>query len=440
MKRLLTDDLIEWQHSINRSPLLVRGARQVGKSHLIQSFGEQYFHDCITINFEKEAKYKLSFKNFNPQDILNNLYTQSGKIITPGKTLLFLDEIQECTSALIALRYFKEEMPEQHIIAAGSLLEFTLNSEKVRMPVGRVDSLFLKPLSFHEYLLAQKPHLLEQLSLATLETGISSLLHEELSYHLRHYFFLGGMPAIVNEFIQTQQLPNIQSKQLSLLQAYRDDFGKYSHQAQHKYMQRILDEAPGLIGKRFLYSKIDPDMGSREIKNALAYIIDAGLLYKIYQTSGSGLPLKSAINPKKFKTLFLDIGLANASSYLSPELLLHEDLMLINRGAQAEQFVGQELLAYTTPYHRGELYYWEREQRTSTAEIDYLINLDDKIIPIEVKAGKTGSLKSLQNFLNEKSGKFGIRIGLRPLSFHNRVLTIPLYMIRELPRIAKQLL
>lgn len=178
-------------------------------------------------------------------------------------------------------------------------------------------------------------------------------------------------------------------------------------------------------------------MGAREIKEALGFLVDACLLHKVSHTSAAGLPLNSQLREKVFKTLFLDIGLANSQSYLSPELLLQKDLMLLNRGMQAEQFVGQELLAYRPPYMESQLYYWDREARGSSAEVDYVINVDDIIIPIEVKAGKTGSLRSLQLFLNEKSYDFGIRLSLKPLSYNNRVLSIPLYMIAELPRIVR---
>ena len=200
-------------------------------------------------------------------------------------------------------------------------------------------------------------------------------------------------------------------------------------------MQKILNEAPGFIGEKFIYSRVDPDIGSREIKNALGYLIEAGLLYKIHHTNASGLPLSSLMNEKHFKIICLDIGLANLTSQLSPELFLQKDLMLLNRGAQAEQFAGQELLAYRKPYMQSELFYWDRQNPSSSAEVDYVINVNDRIIPIEIKAGKTGSLRSLQLFLNEKNYELGIRLSLKPLEMNHRILSIPLYMIAEIPRL-----
>lgn len=436
MQRDLEVELLRWKNAKEHIPLLLRGARQVGKTHLAMSFAKMHFEHVQVINFEKEEKFKLAFETLEPNEILNRIYLQSGQRVTPGKSLLFLDEIQECTQALAALRYFKEDMPELHIIAAGSLLEFALNNEKMRMPVGRVESLFLKPLSFYEYLNALGlEHLRDYLGHVTLNKGIEPFVHDELCAHLRSYFFIGGLPDVVNEYVESRNLDRVQVKQLNLLQSYRDDFGKYASKTKHYYMQKILHEAPGLIGEKFIYSRIDPDIGSREIKEALRLLMEAGLLYKVHHTNASGLPLSSLMHEKHFKILFLDLGLANSASQLSPELFLQKDLMLLNRGLQAEQFVGQELLAYRKPYMQSELFYWDRQKPSSSAEVDYVINVNERIIPIEVKAGTTGSLRSLQLFLNEKNYDLGLRLSLKPLEMHQRVLSIPLYMISETQRL-----
>lgn len=436
MHRDLELELIRWKNAKEHMPLLLRGARQVGKSHLATSFAKAHFENVLVINFEKEEKYKQAFETLDPNAIINRLYLQSGHRVEPGKSLLFLDEIQECTAALKALRYFKEDMPDLHVIAAGSFLEFALNNEKMRMPVGRVESLFLKPLSFYEYLSALGlQHLREYLNQAALINGIEPVVHDELCEHLRNYFFTGGLPDVVNEYLSSRNLERVQAKQLSLVQSYRDDFGKYAGKTKHQYMQKILKEAPGFIGEKFTYSRIDPAIGSREIKNALGYLIEAGLLYKVNHTNASGLPLSALMSEKHFKIIFFDIGLANSTSQLSPELFLQKDLMLLNRGSQAEQFAGQELLAYRKPYMHSELFYWDRQKPNSSAEVDYVINVNERIIPIEIKAGKTGSLRSLQLFLNEKNYDLGVRLSMKPLEMNHRVLSIPLYMISEIPRL-----
>ena len=436
MHRDLELELIRWKNAKEHMPLLLRGARQVGKSHLATSFAKAHFENVLVINFEKEEKYKQAFETLDPNAIINRLYLQSGHRVEPGKSLLFLDEIQECTAALKALRYFKEDMPDLHVIAAGSFLEFALNNEKMRMPVGRVESLFLKPLSFYEYLSALGlQHLREYLNQAALINGIEPVVHDELCEHLRNYFFTGGLPDVVNEYLSSRNLERVQAKQLSLVQSYRDDFVKYAVKTKHQYMQKILKEAPGFIGEKFTYSRIDPAIGSREIKNALGYLIEAGLLYKVNHTNASGLPLSALMSEKHFKIIFFDIGLANSTSQLSPELFLQKDLMLLNRGSQAEQFAGQELLAYRKPYMHSELFYWDRQKPNSSAEVDYVINVNERIIPIEIKAGKTGSLRSLQLFLNEKNYDLGVRLSMKPLEMNHRVLSIPLYMISEIPRL-----
>jgi len=436
MRRDLEVELVRWKDSSEHLPLLLRGARQVGKTHLALTFGQTHFDHMLAINFEKDEKYHRAFETLDPQDILSRLYLLSGQQVIPGKSLLFLDEIQECTQALKALRYFKENMPELHVIAAGSLLEFTLNNEHLCMPVGRVESLFLKPLSFYEYLSAMGlQHLRDYLSQVTLVNGIESVAHEVLCEHLRHYFFIGGLPAVVSEYVNTGNLERVQVKQINLLQTYRDDFGKYASKTKHRIMQSLLREAPGIIGEKFIYSRIDADTGSRDIKAALTYLVDAGLLYKVYHTQASGLPLHTLMHEKHFKVVFLDIGLANAASQLPPALFLQKDLVLLNRGIQAEQFCGQELLAYRKPYLQSELFYWDRQKPNSSAEVDYVIHVNDRILPIEVKAGKTGSLRSLQLFLNEKNYHLGVRLSLKPLDLHDRVLSVPLYMIAEIARL-----
>jgi len=228
--------------------------------------------------------------------------------------------------------------------------------------------------------------------------------------------------------------------QAGILNTYRNDFGKYAKTTRHKYLEKIFERAPGVIAQRFQYSKIDPHMQSRELKPSLEDLVNAGLIYIIHCSRSTGLPLNANVNEKKFKLLFLDIGLVKQTSMLEADLMLRKDLMLVNRGALVEQFVGQELLTQFPPYLPGEIFYWEREKKGSAAEVDYVMSVDDAIIPIEVKAGKTGTLRSLQLFLNEKQSPFGVRVSMKPLSFKNRVLSVPLYMLHELKRLVRELL
>lgn len=436
MHRTIESDLREWKAQTGRMPLLLRGARQVGKTFVVEAFGKANFANIVTINFERQREYLVCFETLEPEKILQNIELISHHSIMPGKTLLFLDEIQECPNAIMALRYFKEKLPALHVIGAGSLLEFAISDKNFRMPVGRVQSLYLKPFSFAEFLMAlghQK--LVEYLTVIDLETKINAAVEQQLEVLLHQYFSIGGMPAAVKQFIENADWRQCQIIQSSLLTTYRDDFAKYAKTSQHKYLQRLLEQAPSMVGQHFRYAQVDPDMQSRELKQALEALQYAGIIYKIHQTSAAGLPLHAQIKEKKFKLLFLDIGLVKASQMLDAELLQQKDLLLINRGMLAEQFVGQELLAYKDPYFPQPLYYWEREKKGSEAEIDYILNIGESIIPIEVKSGKTGSLRSLQLFLNEKQQSIGVRFSMKALSFQNRVLSVPLYMIAQVKRL-----
>lgn len=439
MQRDYIEEMKKWQHSPSRKPLLVRGARQIGKTYCIQAFAKESFEHLIEINFELQKEYKACFDTLYPEKILEKIYTLSHLKAHPGKTLLFLDEIQECPNAILALRYFYEKMPELHVITAGSLLEFTLRKSEFRMPVGRVESLYMYPLSFKEFLIASKEQpLLDVINHADLHTGIDTVYHERLLECLRQYWLLGGMPEVVASYLQQADVELCQRIQNSILEGYRADFGKYSSQSNIRYIQRLYDKSPGLVGRHFKYVDIDPDWQSREIKVAIEDLVDAGIIHKIKSSQGSGLPFAATANEKKFKLLFVDLGLVGNATSLAADILMQKDLVLLNRGSMAEQFVGQELLAYSEHYRKTNLFYWDRGKGTSTAEIDYLSNTGSLIFPIEVKAGATGSLRSLQLFLNEKKLNLGVRISQKPLGIDNRVLSIPLYMICELPRLVQQ--
>jgi len=441
MERLCELDLKHWQSSPHRKPLILRGARQVGKTYCVRKFGSAHFRNMIEINFEQQKNYRACFDTLYPAEILTRLYTLSGKRITPGETLLFLDEIQECPQAILALRYFYEQMPELHIIAAGSLLEFTLRKEDFRMPVGRIQSLYMYPLSFKEFLIAcGETALTEYLRQVTVESGVENVFHDRLITLLRQYLILGGMPEVISTYKEYADLQACQVIQATILDNYRGDFGKYASKTSVRYLQQVYEKTCGLVAQHFQYVSIDPDASARDIRPALLDLIDAGIIYKVHATSAACLPLISTIKEKKFKLLFVDVGLISQTSALSAEILMQDNLILINRGAITEQFVGQELLAYAQNYQKTNLYYWEREQRSSNAEIDYITHVNSTILPIEVKSGTTGSLRSLQLFLNEKQLNIGIQISQKPLSFNNRILSIPLYMIAELPRIVITLL
>ncbi len=439
MKRAIEKDLLNWKNHPRRMPLLLRGARQVGKSYVVEKFGKEHFENCVTINFELNPEYKNCFNTLNPINIINALELVTGEPIQPEKTLLFLDEIQECPQAIMALRYFKEKMASLHVIGAGSLLEFVLNDTDFKMPVGRVQFMYLRPLSFGEFLEAKELIKLKNyLDSVHLTDSIEEVVHQKLLSLIREYFALGGMPAVIAEYIASKSLLHCQEIQSAILASYRQDFGKYARRTPHEHLQTIFSKAPGLIGQWLKYTSLDPETAPATLKKALKKLCDAGLIILVYATSASGLPFISHMNEKKCKFLFLDIGLVKRACNLDLPLLFNEDLILINDGALAEQFVGQELMACMGKEEANGLFFWTREAKSSSAEVDYLVAVDSNIVPIEVKAGAVGSLRSLRIFLNEKKqSPFGVRISELPLSFTKEVITLPFYLIEQLPRMVK---
>jgi len=436
--RILEKNLVHWHNSPTRKPLLVRGARQVGKSFLIESFGRKYFKNVVTINFELNPEYKKCFQTLKPQEICASIKILSQQKLIAGHSLLFLDEIQDCPAAIQALRYFKEQMPELHVIGAGSLLELVLRQAAFRLPVGRVNFLYLYPLSFKEFLSAINQPALDYLEKCSLMNPIPPAIHDYLLQQIKLYFFIGGMPEALASYMQLSDLQDVQTIQASIIATYRNDFGHYADFVNPKYLQLCFDKIPQLIGHQIKYNKIDPDLRSRELKEALQILENTSIIHRIQATAATGLPLNAVVNEKKFKLNFIDIGLVKRVQKLDAELLLNDDLFLLNRGALAEQFVGQELLAYNEAYEKAELYFWARDG-SGHAEIDYIINIGTQIIPAEVKAGKTGKLRSLKQFILERNPPVSIRISEQPLEINDAILSVPLYLISELKRLIEGL-
>lgn len=438
MKRMIEEELLKWKTKDKRLPLIVRGARQVGKSFTIEKFGLENFKTVVTINFELQPEFSNCFDSLDPERIVSRIELMTEKDLRDNESLLFLDEIQQCPRALLALRYFKEKRPALHVIAAGSLLEFALKEENFSFPVGRVEFLYMRPLSFHEYLYNLGFHkLLNLLQTINLENVLDHSFHEHTMKILREYMLIGGMPAIVSTYIETKSYLEVRRLQSALLESYRNDFGKYASKAQFKYLQKFFDKAPFLVGHPFKYVKVDPDARSRELKTALEQLCWTGLINRVFQTNANGIPLQSEINEKKFKLIFLDIGLMQNANKIDPNLILDQDIWQINEGALAEQFVGQELLACANPYENTILYFWEREE--GTAEVDYVSQINARIVPIEVKAGKDRRLKSLKRFMDEKNRDLGVTLSQSPLEMKGKVLNVPFYLIDQMSRIIKEL-
>jgi predicted AAA+ superfamily ATPase len=434
MKRFLEQELIKWKDLRDHHPLLLRGARQVGKSYLVEHFGKDHFENLVTVDFERRPDLKRCFETREPSEILKRLEIVLQQKISPGKTLLFFDEIQECPDALVSLRYFRELLPEQHLIAAGSLLEFLLHDERYSFPVGRVEFLYLRPLSFLEFLSVATPISYERIQTISLQSPANQVEHEELLKWVQAYFFVGGMPAAVHAFLENNSFLDGQRVHQRILQAYESDFGKYASLIQHKYLQKIFQKAPAIIGEVLKYSNIDRETRSRDLKPALELLTKAGLLQQVFATTASGLPLSAHILDHRFKLFYLDIGLLQSATHVDAEDFWQKELLQINEGKLAEQYVSQELIACRAPFSNQPLLYWERE-KGGDAEIDFVTSVDSQIIPIEVKAGSSGSLRSLHSFLNLKQVPLGVRISEHPLSLNDTLLSIPLYLAHAFQRL-----
>ena len=433
LKRDLLEHLKKWKDSPKRKPILLKGARQVGKSWLAKELGRD-FENFVEINFEKTSELCSFFEgNIDPQLITKNIGNYLVTQIVPGKTLLFLDEIQVCPRAILSLRYFCEDFPELHVIAAGSLLEFEL--ENLSVPVGRIRIIYVYPMSFSEYLTAIGKNNLRLMLKERRFEPLPEAIHNQLKREVRNYILLGGMPEVTADFIEYGEFERCQNLQTELIETYRSDFHKYAKKHQVKYLNRIFDSVPLQLGNKFKYSHVSRDIKSRELGDALELLEMAGLVYKVYHSSSNGLPLKSESDPLKFKVLFFDVGLAQRLMKLDHRpLLLNPDISQVNDGAIAELFTGLEFVAYQNYREKPELYYWHREARASNAELDYVTTVENKVVPVEVKRSSSGSMKSLKLFIEIKSSDMAVKISDFNFSLFEKVQTVPFYGIESLVR------
>jgi len=375
--------------------LILRGARQVGKSWVVNELAAKYYDGQIhVINFEKRTDWKALFdRNLEPKRILSDLEILLNKSIDLTSDLLFFDEIQECPNAIKALRYFYEEMPELHVIAAGSLLEFALS--EISFPVGRVRMLNMYPMSFSEYLNAIGSEPLAKMLKQT-PKELSPVINDKIKEELKKYFFVGGMPESVKTYVETGSMKAVEQIQIDIIETYKQDFSKYSPKVDSTCLNDVLSSVAENVGQQIKYTQLSQGFTGPTNKKAFEVLRTARLIYSVRSASPAGLPLSAHINTKQFKAIFLDIGLLVRQSGLSiAREYQKEQLLTIYKGALAEQFVGQELLATG----QTALYYWSRNAKSSNAEVDYLIPHQGNIIPIEVKNSAVGRLRSLHLLL-----------------------------------------
>ena len=419
-KRLIDKYLLEWVSRNNHKPLLLRGARQVGKSTAVQELSKK-FDSFVEINFEKQPKYKALFKDdLDVKRIVPQISAMYGTSIKPGKTLLFLDEIQECPQAIMALRFFKEDMPELHVIAAGSLLEFALK-QLPTFGVGRIHSMFMYPMTFDEFLDANGQQLLiEARNQASVDNPLPEPLHDKLLELLRTYILVGGMPEAVKTWVKYHDFVRCQEVQDDIVVTYEDDFTKYKKNVDPILLRQTLRSAAVQATKKFVYSKVGSDYKTAEVKKSIELLALAGIIHPVIHTDANGLPLGSEEDKSYQKILLIDTGLMlrllNMSlgdiSELTTQILTASAADLVNKGPMAELIVGLEMLHHKSPNIRHDLYYWVRHAKNSQAEVDYISNYFQVVVPIEVKANTQGGMKSLWSFMRDKKLHFAIRCSM----------------------------
>ena len=452
MKRKEEAYLSEWYHRANRKPLIIRGARQVGKSTLVRLFCQQHNLQLIELNFEQSYALKSIFDSNDPLKIIQTLEITHNVRINLDKAVLFLDEIQANPSAILALRYFYEQVPKLAVIAAGSLLEFAHEEYKLSMPVGRIEYLFMGPMTFEEFLHAMEAtQLLGYLQTYSLPEDIPHAIHVLALKYLRTYYLLGGMPEVIKTYKETHSLLEADRVRYSILNTYRDDFAKYHSRLELSKLQEVFDKLGTIVGKKIKYVDILPQERSMVTNRILTLFEQARIIYRAYHSSANNLPLKAEINRKIAKGVLLDIGIYLALQGLSIEnISQEEDVFFSNKGELAEQFIGQHLLYSQPTYMTPELYHWHREKAQSNAEIDYVIQQGNSVLPIEVKSGKTGTLRSLHTFMELKQLTIALRFSTHtPLvekvtsalpnsHYQFTLVNLPLYLVGQTKRLMRE--
>lgn len=451
IERYIDALLLEWKNSSSLKPLLLRGARQVGKSWAVKHLGESFTY-YLEINFEKRPDIKDVFERVHEvHDLANNLSLLYNVPVVAGQTLLFLDEVQDCPAAIKSLWAFKEDFPELHVVAAGSLLEFALQ-DLPSFGVGRIRSLFVYPFSFDEFLVAEgKSSWLEAKQQADNEKPLLMPLHNDIVQHYRTFLMVGGMPASVAAWVTTHDYRNCQTELDDIQLTYYDDFKKYAKKVDPTLLRNTLQSVILQIGNKFTYSKVDGSYRAEEVKKALKLLSDAGIVKRVSHTAANGLPLGAEVNEKFQKYIYLDSALLlrildmdlGGARQLTDLIVAGTAEDLVNKGGLAEMVLGWELIKYNNPRSQHDLYYWENTADGTRSEVDYIIARDMKVLPIECKSGTSGKMKSLHLFMHNKHLTDAIRCSLENFALLEscdkkaddtvrRIQILPLYAISNL--------
>ena len=446
MKRRLEQDLKKWKDSPMRKPLLLLGARQVGKTWLMRHFGDENYKDVVYIRFDRNERMRRIFEtsNYDMKELLLLMQAETNINIKPGDTLIILDEIQDCPAALTSLKYFCEDLPDYHVMAAGSLLGVKQH-HGTGFPVGKVNTMILYPLTFREFMTAlEHPHDIDFIELQKWESV--KLISDRLTHLLKLYYYIGGMPEVVNTYLQTKDFSAVRSAQNEILSNYANDFSKHVPAMLAAKLSLLWESIPHQLAKenkRFIYKEVDSKMRARDLESAMDWLFRAGLIYRVDRINEPSLPI-GAYRDGAFKLYFLDVGLLGAKCELEVSTILEKSAIFKEfKGALTEQFVQQELRAESqiSPH------YWQSD--TFRAEVDFVIQTSMNVVPIEVKAEHNTKAKSLLNYCRKYKPVLAVRISMNDFSENNletsettntTLLDIPLYATFMLLPICKEAL
>lgn len=434
--RYKMEELKKWKESENRKPLIIRGARQVGKTWLMKEFGQNNYEKCAYINFDDNSRMKQLFSDdFDIDRIMQGLKIEAGVNIEPENTLIIFDEIQETPKALTSLKYFYEKANEYHIIAAGSLLGVAMH-EGTSFPVGKVDFLDLYPLNFYEFLEALGERDLVNL-IKNKNMDLITVFADKLKLYLKQYLYIGGMPEIVDSYIKNKDFDEVRRKQQVLLESYEQDFSKHAPNNVVPRIRQLWNNIPTQLAKenkKFIYGLVKEGARAREYEVALSWLIDCGLVYQVNRVNDCKVPLSAYQDFSAFKLYVLDVGLLCAMANLDAKTILEGNEILVEfKGALTEQFVLTELKTNVTQ----SVFYWSADR--GTAEVDYIIQLDGNNIPIEVKASENLQAKSLKTFVEKYKTKINIRTSMTNYRKEDWLINIPLYLIGNLREVLEDI-
>lgn len=428
MERIKMEELVRWKEKPGRKPLILKGARQVGKTWLMKEFGERYFDQTAYVNLDRNSRMRRVFDgDFDVEAILMALNIETGVAIQPERTLIILDEIQEAPRAISALKYFCEDAPEYAIVAAGSLLGVAIH-EGASFPVGKVDTMDIHPLNYREFLIAMGERPLADL-LMQRKYALMEAFAEKYIRLLKLYLYTGGMPEVVDAYAQRRDIVEVRSIQRIILELYEDDFGKHAPKEDLPRIRMVWNAVPLQLAKenkKFFFGQVKVGARARDFEKAIQWLTDCGLLTKVYRVEKPAMPLKSYIDFAAFKIYMLDVGLLGALSDLDARAILEESEIFVEfKGALAEQYVLQQLISDTqyTPY-----YY----SVSSHNEIDFVLQREGQVVPLEVKAAENLRSKSLRAYCDKFKPVLAVRTSLSGYREQDWMTNLPLYAVMTL--------